>query len=78
MSRACILYLLCLSGLNFVTASGADVPARAKDRVTGTLDRARDALGGTMEQARDTVSGTSQRMQDAAPEPGQVADHGMA
>jgi len=52
----------------------ADVPARAKDRVAGTIDRARGAIGGTMEQARDTVTGTSQRMHDAAPEPGEVAD----
>jgi hypothetical protein len=52
----------------------ADVPARAKDRVTGTIDRARDAIGGTVDHARDAVSGTSHRMQDAAPAPGDVAD----
>jgi len=52
----------------------ADVPARAKDRVTGTIDRAREAIGGTVDQARDTVGGTSQRMHDAAPAPGDVAD----
>ena len=41
----------------------ADVPARAKERVTGTFDR-----------ARESVMGTSNGIRAAAPEPGQVAD----
>jgi hypothetical protein len=52
----------------------ADVPARAKDRVTGTIDRAREAIGGTVDHARDSVAGTSQAMHDAAPAPDEVAD----
>jgi len=48
----------------------ADVPARAKDRVTGTFDRAREAIGGTVEHARDT----SHAMHDAAPGTGQMVD----
>jgi hypothetical protein len=41
----------------------ADVPARAKERVTGTFDR-----------ARESVMGTSNAMRDATPDSGQVAD----
>ena len=52
----------------------ADVPARAKDRVTGTFDRAREAIGGTMEHARDTATGASHAMHDAAPDTGDMAN----
>jgi hypothetical protein len=48
----------------------ADVPARAKNRVTGTFDRAREAIGGSVDHARDTAAGASHAM----PDTGQMAD----
>jgi gas vesicle protein len=52
----------------------ADVPARAKDKVTGTVDRARDSLAGTMDSIRDAVTGTASSVSDAAPDARQVSE----
>jgi gas vesicle protein len=52
----------------------ADVPARAKDRVTDTIDRAKGAIGGTMDHARDTMSGTSDAMREHTPDSQELAD----
>ena len=46
----------------------ADVPARAKDKVTGTVDRARESLAGTMDSIKDTVAGTATSVKEAAPD----------
>lgn len=51
----------------------ADVPARAKDKVTDTVDRARESLAGTMDSIKDTVSGTASTVKDATPDAGQVS-----
>jgi methyl-accepting chemotaxis protein len=51
----------------------ADVPARAKDKVTGTVDRARDSLAGTMDSLKDAVTGTASSVRDATPDAGQVS-----
>jgi gas vesicle protein len=51
----------------------ADVPARAKDKVTGTVDRARDSLAGTMDSLKDAVTGTAATVKDAAPDAQQVS-----
>ncbi len=51
----------------------ADVPARAKDKVTGTVDRARESLAGTMDSIKDTVAGTATSVKDATPDAQQVS-----
>jgi gas vesicle protein len=51
----------------------ADVPARAKDKVTDTVDRARDSIAGTMDSIKDAVSGTATAVKDAAPDSQQVS-----
>jgi len=51
----------------------ADVPARAKDKVTGTVDRARESLAGTMDSVVGVVSGTATAVKDAAPDGRQVS-----
>jgi ElaB/YqjD/DUF883 family membrane-anchored ribosome-binding protein len=61
----------------------ADVPSRAKDKVSekmdsaknkvsGTATRAKDAVVGTASRAGDTVSETTSRVGDATPSGGQV------
>jgi hypothetical protein len=50
----------------------ADVPARAKDKVTDTVDRARDSLAGTMDSVMGAVSGTATAVKDAAPDGSEV------
>jgi ElaB/YqjD/DUF883 family membrane-anchored ribosome-binding protein len=61
----------------------ADVPSRAKDKVSETMDnvknkvsdtatRAREAVVGTASRAGDTVSETTSRVGDATPSGGQV------
>ena len=61
----------------------ADVPSRAKDKVSETVDnvknkvsdtatRAREAVAGTASRAGDTVSDTTSRVGDATPSGGQV------
>jgi len=51
----------------------ADVPARAKEKVTGTVDRARESVAGTMDSIRDTVTGGAGSLKEAAPARGDVA-----
>jgi gas vesicle protein len=51
----------------------ADVPARAKDKVTDTVDRARDSLAGTMDSIKEAVTGTAASVRDAAPDAQQVS-----
>jgi hypothetical protein len=51
----------------------ADVPARTKDKVTGTVDRARESLAGTMDSIKDTVAGTASSVKDATPDAHQVS-----
>ena len=51
----------------------ADVPARTKDKVTGTVDRARESLAGTMDSIKDTVAGTASSVKDATPDGHQVS-----
>ncbi len=60
---------------NTIDAIGykADVPARAKDRVTDTVDRAKDSLAGTMDSIKDAVTGTATSVKDAAPDAQQVS-----
>jgi phage tail protein X len=51
----------------------ADVPARAKDKVTNTVERARDSLAGTMDSITDAVTGTATSVRDAAPDAQQIS-----
>jgi gas vesicle protein len=51
----------------------ADVPARAKDRVTDTVDRARESLAGTIDSLKDAVTGTASSVKDAAPDAQQLS-----
>jgi len=51
----------------------ADVPARAKDKVTGTVDRARESVAGTMDSVMGAVTGSAGSVKDAAPDRGVVA-----
>jgi hypothetical protein len=46
----------------------ADVPARAKDKVTGTVERARDSVAGTVDSIRDAVSGGASSVKETAPD----------
>jgi len=50
----------------------ADVPARAKDKVTGTVDRARGSVGGTMDSLKGVVTGSAGALKDATPDSGEV------
>jgi hypothetical protein len=45
----------------------ADVPARAKDKLTGTVERARDSVAGTVESVKGAVGGTTSSARQAAP-----------
>jgi len=51
----------------------ADVPARAKDKVTGTVDRARDSVAGTMGSLKGAVAGPAGSVMGAAPDRGQMS-----
>jgi hypothetical protein len=51
----------------------ADLPARAKDKVTGTVERARDSVAGGVDSLKGAVSGTTAAARDAAPNSGDVA-----
>jgi hypothetical protein len=51
----------------------ADVPARAKDKVTGTVDRARESVVGTMDTLKGAVTGTAGSVKDATPDRKHVA-----
>ena len=44
----------------------ADVPARAKDKVTGTVDRARESVAGTVGSVKGAVTGKAGSVKDAA------------
>ena len=44
----------------------ADIQARAKDRVSDTVDRARESLSGTATSIKDAVTGTASSIKDAA------------
>ena len=61
----------------------ADVPSRAKEKVSETVDnmrskvsgtatRAKEAVTGTASQASDSVSGVTSRVSDATPDRGEV------
>jgi Protein of unknown function (DUF3618) len=50
----------------------ADVPARAKDKVTGTVDRARESVAGTMDSLKGAVTGSAGSLKEAAPDRGDV------
>jgi len=65
----------------------ADVPSRAKDKVSETVDniknkvsdtttRAKEAVAGTASRAGDTVSETTSRVSDATPDSGQLKQQG--
>ncbi|MDX6629827.1 MAG: hypothetical protein QOH00_2073 [Gaiellales bacterium] len=51
----------------------ADVPARAKDKVTGTVERARDSVAGTVDSIKGVVSGGASSVREAAPDRRQVS-----
>ncbi len=51
----------------------ADVPARAKDKVTGTVDRARESVAGTMDSLKGAVSGTAGSVKHVTPDRRDVA-----
>jgi hypothetical protein len=51
----------------------ADVPARAKDKVAGTVERARESVTGTVESIRCAVSGTASSVKEVAPDGRQVS-----
>lgn len=51
----------------------ADVPARAKDKVTGTVDRARESVAGTMDSLKGAVTGSAGSLKEATPDRGEVA-----
>jgi len=44
----------------------ADVPARAKDKVTGTVGRARDSVAGSVDSLKGAVAGSAPSNGDAA------------
>lgn len=51
----------------------ADLPARARDKVTGTVERARDSVAGSVDSLKSAVSGTTSSAIEAAPSGGDVA-----
>jgi Protein of unknown function (DUF3618) len=51
----------------------ADVPARAKDKVTGTVDRARESVTGTVDSLRGAVTGSAGSVKGAAPGRGEMS-----
>ena len=51
----------------------ADVPARAKEKVTGTVERARESVAGTVDSIRDAVGGGASSVKEATPDRQQVA-----
>jgi hypothetical protein len=52
----------------------ADVPARAKDKVTGTVDRARESVVGTIDSLKGAVTGSAEAVKDATPDRKHVSD----
>ena len=51
----------------------ADVPARAKDKVTGTVERARESVTGTVDSIKEAVGGSASSVKEATPDRQQVA-----
>jgi Protein of unknown function (DUF3618) len=51
----------------------ADVPARAKDKVTGTVDRARESVAGTMDSLKGAVTGSARSVKSATPDGRDIA-----
>jgi gas vesicle protein len=51
----------------------ADVPARAKDKVTGTVERAKEAISGSVDSVKEAVTGTASSAKDATPDSQQIS-----
>jgi Protein of unknown function (DUF3618) len=56
----------------------ADVPARAKDKLTGTVDRARESVAGTVDSLKGVVTGSAGSLNDATPDRGEVVQKAHA
>jgi hypothetical protein len=54
----------------------ADVPSRAKDKVSETVDNVKNKVSGTATRAKEAVVGTASRAGDATPSRGQVKQAG--
>lgn len=52
----------------------ADVPARAKDKVTDSVERARDSVAGTVDTIKGAVNGGASSVKDATPDRGKVSE----
>jgi hypothetical protein len=52
----------------------ADVPARAKDKVTDTVERARESVAGTVDSIKGAVGGGASAVKEATPEGQAVGD----
>jgi hypothetical protein len=50
----------------------ADVPSRAKDKVSQTVDNMKNKVSGTATRAKEAVTGTTSRVGEATPSGGQV------
>jgi hypothetical protein len=50
----------------------ADVPSRAKDKVSETVDNVKNKVSGTATRAKEAVTGTTSRVGEATPSGGQV------
>jgi hypothetical protein len=50
----------------------ADVPSRAKDKVSQTVDNMKNKVSGTATRAREAVTGTTSRVGDATPSGSEV------
>jgi gas vesicle protein len=50
----------------------ADVPSRAKDKVSQTVDNVKNKVSGTATRAKEAVTGTTSRVGEATPSGGQV------
>jgi Protein of unknown function (DUF3618) len=50
----------------------ADVPSRAKDKVSQTVDNVKNKVSGTATRAKQAVTGTTSRVGEATPSGGQV------
>ena len=54
----------------------ADVPSRAKDKVSETVDNVKNKVSDTATRAKEAVAGTASRAGDATPSQGQVKQQG--
>ena len=50
----------------------ADVPSRAKDKVSETVDNVKNMVSGTTTRAKEAVTGTTSRVAEATPSGGEV------